>query len=176
MTYGIIRTNNREQTNLIPDYFERGDTENLSSGMLFIRNNAATYSRVEWNNAFSLTENTYHKLTVRVKVDFEGRDISNPDTAIGAGIELTGTDAKFEDIRSTALVKDATIDNEYYREFTFYIHAETASDIGLAFTLGGNEFTNENARGHPLCNEHRYRGNRQYRIRRCGSRHGRLQG
>lgn len=147
VTYGIIRTNNREQTNLIPDYFERGDTENLSSGMLFIRNNAATYSRVEWNNAFSLTENTYHKLTVRVKVDFEGRDISNPDTAIGAGIELTGTDAKFEDIRSTALVKDATIDNEYYREFTFYIHAETASDIGLAFTLGGNEFTNENARG-----------------------------
>lgn len=145
VTFGIIKTSNRESTSLIPGYFELGDTENLSSGILFIRNNSATYSRVELTNKYSLAENTYHKLTLRLKVDFE--NFNSSDTAIGAGIELTGTDYLFEDVKSTALVKDATTDTEYYREFTFYIHAEAAAEVGVAFTLGGNEFTNQNARG-----------------------------
>lgn len=150
VTYGIFNATSipANQTE-IPAGFQNGDSE--TPGVLYLRNNTAAYSRIESSNTYSLAENTYHKLTVRLKVDIP-EDFVKSGTAIGAGVELTGTDYKFKDIRSTALVEDQTINGEYYREYTFYIKADAASSVGVAVTLGGNEFTNQNCAGRVYVN------------------------
>lgn len=143
--YGIFSATNRDPSELIPEYFERGEEEGLGAGILFLRNNAPTYSRLVWNNAFNLTENKYYQITVRLKVDFDR--FNNASTAIGAGVELTGTEYRFENIRSTTVTEGDMQYPERYRVFTFYVKANEATEIGLAFTLGSNEFTNRNASG-----------------------------
>ncbi|MCI8435987.1 MAG: hypothetical protein HFK10_08565 [Clostridia bacterium] len=138
----------------IPAGFDNGAY--TTPGVLYLHNTSPTYARILSSNTFNLAENTYHKMTVRLKVDLP-ESFENSETAIGAGVELTGTDFKFKDIRKTAYVADTnnpseTTDREYYREFTFYIRAEAATDVGVAITLGGNKFSNEHVSGRVYVN------------------------
>lgn len=154
--YGIFNAARLPQNQSeIPSSFRNGDADNAA--VLYLHNTSANFTRLSSRTVYNLAENTYHKVTVQLKVDIPQAFLDN-GTAIGAGIELSGTEYAFKDIRTTALVADANnpdgaVDTEYYRTFTFYIKADRAADVSVSITLGGNTFTNEHTAGRVYVNK-----------------------
>ncbi len=151
VVYGIFDSKNiPEGAYEIPSYF-RGDENANNNGVLYLRNVSPTASRLTLDNGYTVAASTYYKLSVTLKADLGS---GNADTAIGAGVELTGTDYKFGNILSTRTVTDQTVDNETFKTFEFYILGGSEErTVSVAITLGGSEYTNQYCSGRVYVND-----------------------
>ena len=148
--YGIFDSKNipHDQTE-IPSTFR--NSENASNnGVLYLRNTSPTASRLTLSNTFTVAATTYYKLSVTLKTDLGEVDSS----AIGAGVEIAGTEFKFKNIKSTAKIIDQTVDKETYKTFEFYIlGGSDERNISIAITLGGSEYSNQYCTGRVYVND-----------------------
>ena len=116
--------------------------KNGSYYAMMLQNVEATYSGHTMDNSFTLSADSYYKLTVAVKADIPDEYLEN-EKAVGAFVKLTNGDFKFE-FKDTSVTTDSITDNEVYRTYTFYIKApasETTASIVLG--LGGKDKSNQ---------------------------------
>ena len=116
--------------------------KNGSYYAMMLQNVEATYSELTLDNSFTLSADSYYKLTVAVKADIPDEYLEN-EKAVGAFVKLTNGDYKFE-FKDTSVTTDSITDNEVYRTYTFYIKApasETTASIVLG--LGGKDKSNQ---------------------------------
>ncbi len=151
VVYGIFDSKNiPEGTYEIPPYF-KNDENAANNGVLYLHNVSPTASRLTLDNGFTVSASTYYKLSVTLKVDLGN---GNADKAIGAGVELTGTEFKFGNIQSTRTVTDQTVNNETFRTFEFYILGGSEErTVSVAITLGGSEYSNQYCSGRVYVND-----------------------
>lgn len=131
----------------IPPTFK--NEEGAGNNVLYIRNIAPSYSAITLNNTISLSANSYYSIQVNIKVDIADA-LKDSQTAVGAGIFLTGAESNFSNIRDTSTVEDYEkgeghkVDNETFKTYTFYIKTgNEAVDVGLTLTLGDIEHDNQ---------------------------------
>ena len=151
VVYGIFDSTNIPAGNYeIPETFENSENT-ANNGVLYLHNVSPTASRLTLDNGFTIAASTYYKLSVTLKVDLGS---GNEQTAVGAGVELTSTDFKFENILSTRTVTDQTVDNETFKTFEFYIlGGAEEKTVSVAITLGGAEYPNQHCSGRVYVND-----------------------
>ncbi|MCI9031574.1 MAG: hypothetical protein HFK09_03510 [Clostridia bacterium] len=134
----------------IPPTFE--NEEGAGNNVLYIRNIAPSYSAITLNNHISLAANSYYSIQVSIKVDIAD-NLKDSETAVGAGIFLTGAEANFSNIRSTATKEDSVENNETFKTYTFYIKTgDEATDVGVTLTLGDIEHDDQYFAGRAYVN------------------------
>lgn len=123
--------------------------------ILMMRNSSPTASRLSSDIKFKTELNSYYKATIRLKADLNLNDADgNPDqNKKGLGIELNGTNFKFENIRETRN-KASEGDSNWawykgaYQDYTFYIKTgENNPDLSIDVTLGGTKNSKEYVSG-----------------------------
>ncbi len=139
VTSGIYDSDNGKGIKLY-DGFERKDE---SGRMLYIFNTANNRTVYTYGNSISLVANTYYRLDVTLKVRVSD-EIRKNKTAVGAGINLTGTVSKsFENIKDTTHLvstgNESSRDYETFKTYTFYISSgASGGNIGLNISFGGD--------------------------------------
>ncbi len=138
VTSGIYDSDNRKGINL----YEGFDSKDESGRMLYIFNTDYNRTKYTYNNNVALVANTYYRLDVTLKVRVSD-EIRKNKTAVGAGINLTGTVNKsFTNIKDTTTLvsqgNEASRDYETFKTYTFYISSgASGGNIGLNITFGG---------------------------------------
>ena len=151
----------------VPARFENPDRRDedgrlKNNNVLMLTNSTKTASRLTFDRPFNLEAETYYRLEVSIMVDirvdktldpFDERNRNvNTTRSIGGGIELTGTDFKFENILETTdplhrlhpdeVAVGASPFKTIFETYTFYIFAGHSNrTFHLAFTLGGENFS-----------------------------------
>ena len=116
--------------------------KNGSYYAMMLQNVEATYSELTLDNSFTLSADSYYKLTVSVKADIPEEYRTN-EKAVGAFVKLTNGDYKFE-FKDTSVTTDSITDNDVYRTYTFYIKAPAAeTNASIVLGLGGKDKTNQ---------------------------------
>lgn len=133
----------------IPYTFKHTDRENPH--VLLLKNIAKTSSKLTNKFNYNLAASSYYKITISMKVDMTQDQIDNTDV-VGAGIALTGTKYKFENIKDTSLLVDKnnpdSRNKEIYRDFIFYVNTDTSSpSVGFDISLGGSKNSKQYASG-----------------------------
>ena len=151
VVYGIFDSKRIPPDNYeIPSAF-RNTEDATNNGVLYLHNVSPTASRLTLDNGYTVAASTYYKLSVTLKTDLGS---GNAASAIGAGVELTGTDFKFANILSTRTVTDQTVDNETFKTFEFYILGGSEEQtVSVAITLGGSEYSNQYCSGRVYVND-----------------------
>ncbi|MCL2862320.1 MAG: hypothetical protein FWE22_07925 [Firmicutes bacterium] len=150
---------------LIPNNFrnDRVNGQVVGSGNVLVLSHAVpSSSMLVLNNSFNMAPEHFYRVTASVMVDLPDeieRDSSgnvildrhgNPSLReeidfVGAGVQLTGLDIAFENIRSTRRVdhEDIFVNRGFpntFKTFTFYVMVgDIERNPSIALTLGGDE-------------------------------------
>ena len=145
-------------TTIIPSDFRHDSDEPFA---IYASLNSPTAARITGGRSYSVDGSAYYKLTTRLNanlasldkdgsydyVDKDGNTIVTDGIAtesIGLGIELNGTQYKFEDIRDTRKYyykgqDDYKWSTGGYKDYTFYVATKDSTTLSLAYTLGGTD-------------------------------------
>ncbi len=134
--YGIFDSTSFKAGNgEVPSTF-RNSPDAVSNNVMLLNNSTETASKLTLNKSYTLAATSYYRFRISMKVDIK----SESDKSVGAGIVLSGTNLKFNNIKSTALITDSIVDAEAFKTFEFYVATGTdAITATLEFTLGGTK-------------------------------------
>jgi hypothetical protein len=137
--YGIFDPAGPGNDSTVTDSFKNSEG-GAGYGILMLENKASAASKVSYNGSIALKADTYYKIDVSLRVSFSEAERNN-EKSVGATLSLSGTDFAFKNIKDTAIRHgsdtDATVLDENFRTYTFYIKAgSTESSVSLALSLG----------------------------------------
>ncbi len=137
--YGIFDPAGPGNDSTVTDSFKNSEGGS-GYGILMLENKASAASTISYNGSIALKADTYYKVDVSLRVSLSDAEREN-DKSAGATLSLSGTDFSFKNIKDTAIRygsdENATVLNENFRTYTFYIKAgSTESSVSLALALG----------------------------------------
>ncbi|MCH5163236.1 MAG: hypothetical protein J1G38_07115 [Clostridiales bacterium] len=138
---GLFDNEHRKEWKPYPEF----DSKDQTGRMLYIYNTVNNRTIYTYGENLALVSNTYYRLDVTLKVKVSD-EIRKNKTAIGAGINLTGTvNSSFENIKDTTTLisssNEASRDYETFKTYTFYISTgASGGNVGLNISFGGDNW------------------------------------